>query len=107
MKWRKMKNKCTARLPPYKDSFIHHVHRAHYQAKIWYNFKDSGNPPNPVGNGFRIVGQSLLPIMSDKNAIPAELKEKIDSTDLGEEESSDSNDDESKHSSEDEMSFLE
>ena len=26
MKWRKMKNKCTARLPPDKDSFMHHVH---------------------------------------------------------------------------------
>ena len=51
--------------------------------------------------GSSIVGQNLLPILNDKNAIPAELKERIESTDLGEEESSESNDDESEQSSED------
>ena len=37
-KWKSMKNKSTARLPPDKDSYRQHVYRAHHQATVWYSF---------------------------------------------------------------------
>ena len=87
-----MKNKTTARLPPDKDSYRQHVYRANHQARVWYNFSDSGNAPNPVGHGYELSGQNLLPCPHTKEAIPNELKKMMNDSEFSRDDSSESED---------------
>ena len=106
-KWKSMKNKSTSRLPPDKDSYRQHVYRAHHQAKIWYNFRDSGDQPNPVGCGYILSGQNLLPSPHTKDPILNEMMEMMHAVQLIKDESSDSEDVESdSHPSDDETNFI-
>ena len=87
-KWKSMKNKSTARLPPDKDSYRQHVYRAHHQAKVWYSFRDSGDPPNPVGHGYRLSGHNLVPSPHTREAIPIELREMMNNAQSSRDDSS-------------------
>ena len=101
-KWRAMKNKTTLRLPPDEDSFIQHLHRANYQAWIWYNYGNPDGPPNPLGHGYMQEGLLVLPKPHTKEAYPMSLRNFIHEEEQEEDDSSDDGDSTEYSSSSDE-----
>ena len=73
--WRGTKNKTTLRLPPDEDSFIQHLLRANYQAKIWCEFGIPDGPQNPLDHGYKLDGLLVLPNPHTKEACPSSLRD--------------------------------
>ena len=68
-------NKAISNFPPTEDSFIHHVKRSLLQVKIWCNSHDPSYSANPVGMGWSLDGNYILPVMSVLETAPKEVRE--------------------------------
>ena len=55
-------NQSLARLPPCEDSFLQHVKRASWQAKVWMHADLRSPMVSPVGHGWQKETGTLLPV---------------------------------------------
>jgi len=65
-------------LPPTSDSSGHHINRACYQTYIWKNsLVAMPNLPSPIGNGWNMQDQTMIPILMSKSPAPKALVELV------------------------------
>lgn len=63
-------------LPPTSKSLQHHILRANYQCYVWrHALTGIQDIPDPVGNGWEIVGNELVPVLLGQEAAPKGLIE--------------------------------
>lgn len=61
-------------LPPTSESLSHHIDRANFQAFVWSRaLVPDQNVPSPDGNGWKIVGSRLLPVLMTKSPAPTSI----------------------------------
>ncbi|MCG8430912.1 MAG: hypothetical protein MJA29_07055 [Candidatus Omnitrophica bacterium] len=99
-KWRRMKRKSTARLPPDEDSLNHHLERTNYITYCQRNYSLKEHP-SPIGQGWEVINGKLKPVRYNDTALPDELRQQESRLDNSESESSGDDDDSSEVSSDD------
>ena len=70
------KNKKSEELPPTSDSLALHIKRANFQTCIWKRALEAmQNLPSPEGHGWKVVENSLVPVLLTKEQAPKSIIE--------------------------------
>ena len=85
-KWRTMKKKSMARLPPDDDTLNHHCERTNYLTYCLKNF-DLRIHPSPIGHGYVNINGRCRPVRYSKSALPENLSLTTDTTEVESDES--------------------
>ena len=80
-KWKKMKKKSMARLPPDDDSLNHHCDRTNYLSYCLKHFHLRSHP-SPIGHGFETINGRCRPIRYNNPALPENFSPTMDTTDV-------------------------
>ena len=68
-KWRKMKKKSMARLPPDDDTLNHHCDRTNYLSYCWQHYELQQHP-SPIGHGYQHINGRCRPLRYKQSALP-------------------------------------
>ena len=85
-KWRKMKKKSMARLPPDDDTLNHHCERTNYLTYCLKHFELQTHP-SPLGHGYESINGRCRPVRYRRSALPENVAMTTSNTSVESDES--------------------